>query len=76
MREFPPPTQELLQRLHDGFDLGSMGVASHAAAPCPIEVKEIMINGWGPIIVEYSATSESIGFTLIDSPTWLCRKVR
>mgnify|MGYP003326250103 CR=1 FL=1 len=33
--------------------LSSMKCAIHAAAPCPIDVKESMINWWGPVIVEY-----------------------
>ena len=44
-----------------------MQIAIHAAAPCPVEVKEKMIEWWGEIIMEYYAASEGIGFTLIDS---------
>ena len=35
------------------YDLSSMKCAIHAAAPCPIDVKEAMIDWWGPVIVEY-----------------------
>ena len=51
-----------------------MQVAIHAAAPCPIDVKEKMIEWWGPVIVEYYASSEGAGFTLIDSASWLEHK--
>jgi len=56
------------------FDLSSMQVAIHAAAPCPIDVKEKMIEWWGPVIVEYYSSSEGAGFTLIDSASWLEHK--
>ena len=56
------------------YDLSSMQVAIHAAAPCPVETKEKMIEWWGPVINEYYAASEGIGFTMIDSPTWLEHK--
>lgn len=56
------------------YDLGSMQFAIHAAAPCPVEIKEQMIAWWGEVIVEYYAGSESVGATLIDSPQWLAHK--
>ena len=31
-------------------DLPSLEVAIHAAAPCPVQVKEQMIEWWGPIV--------------------------
>jgi long-chain acyl-CoA synthetase len=54
-----------------GFDLSSHRVAIHAAAPCPVEVKEAMIDWWGPILHEYYAATEANGITLIDSEQWL-----
>ena len=56
------------------YDLSSMRCAIHAAAPCPIDVKEAMINWWGPVIVEYYSGSEGNGFTIIDSANWLTHK--
>ena len=56
------------------YDLSSHRFAIHAAAPCPVEVKQQMIDWWGPIINEYYAASESIGATLITSPEWLEHK--
>ena len=56
------------------YDLSSLQFAIHAAAPCPIEVKEQMIAWWGPVIAEYYAASESIGVTIIDSAQWLAHK--
>jgi len=56
------------------YDLSSMQFAIHAAAPCPVETKEKMIEWWGPVIVEYYAASEGIGITIIDSAGWLAHK--
>ncbi len=56
------------------YDVSSLKVAIHAAAPCPIDIKEQMIDWWGPIIFEYYAGSEGSGMTIIDSNTWLSHK--
>jgi fatty-acyl-CoA synthase len=53
------------------YDLSSHARALHAAAPCPVPIKQDMIEWWGPIINEYYAGSESIGMTLVKSPEWL-----
>ena len=50
------------------FDLSSMEMAVHAAAPCPVEVKLRMLDWWGPIIHEYYAGSEGNGFCAIGPP--------
>ncbi|MEC9068179.1 MAG: acyl-CoA synthetase [Pseudomonadota bacterium] len=52
-------------------DLSSHQRAIHAAAPCPIPVKQAMIDWWGPIVTEYYAGSEGVGMTLIRSDQWL-----
>ena len=56
------------------YDLSSMQFAIHAAAPCPVETKERMIEWWGPVIVEYYAASEAIGATMVDAAQWLEHK--
>jgi len=56
------------------YDLSSLKVAIHAAAPCPIPVKEAMIAWWGPVLYEYYAGSEGNGLTTIDSTQWLTHK--
>ena len=40
------------------YDLSSLRSVWHAAAPCPIPIKEAMIAWWGPIIGEYYAGTE------------------
>jgi long-chain acyl-CoA synthetase len=65
---------KLPQAVRDAYDVSSMQFAIHAAAPCPVEIKEKMIEWWGPVIVEYYAASEGIGVTIVDSPNWLTHK--
>jgi len=49
------------------YDLSSLEIAVHAAAPCPAAVKEEMIKWWGPIIHEYYGATEGLGFTACNS---------
>lgn len=53
------------------YDLSSMRRAIHAAAPCPPELKDAMIQWWGPILDEYYGGTENAGVTYIDSHDWL-----
>ena len=55
-------------------DLSSLQIAIHAAAPCPIPVKEQMIEWWGPIIHEYYGATEGLGFTACNSAEWLAHR--
>ena len=57
----------------NAHDLSSLVVAVHAAAPCPVSVKQQMIDWWGPILLEYYAGTEGNGATFIDSHEWLER---
>ncbi|CAA9272545.1 MAG: CoA ligase @ Long-chain fatty-acid-CoA ligase, Mycobacterial subgroup FadD4 [uncultured Acidimicrobiales bacterium] len=54
--------------------LTSLRCAIHAAAPCPVPVKEQMIEWWGPIIHEYYAGTEGNGFCAISSEEWLAHR--
>lgn len=56
------------------YDVSSLRSALHAAAPCPIPVKEKMIEWWGPVLDEYYAGTEGMGFTFINSSEWLEHK--
>lgn len=55
------------------YDVSSLKVAVHAAAPCPVPVKEAMIAWWGDAIMEYYAGTEG-GGTLIRAQEWLAHK--
>ena len=53
------------------FDLSSLKLVVHAAAPCPVDVKLRIIEWFGPIVMEYYAGSEQAGMTMISSQEWL-----
>ncbi len=65
---------KLPQAVRDKYDVSSMVSAVHAAAPCPVPVKEQMIAWWGPIIHEYYAGTEGNGFCYISAAEWLTHK--
>jgi long-chain acyl-CoA synthetase len=56
------------------YHLSSLKCAIHAAAPCPIPVKEQMLDWWGPIVWEYYAGTEGAGMTVVDPGSWLTHK--
>jgi long-chain acyl-CoA synthetase len=56
------------------YDVSSLRRVIHAAAPCPVDVKERMIAWWGPIIEEYYAGTESNGLCTITAQEWMERK--
>lgn len=56
------------------YDISSLKVAIHAAAPCPVQVKEQMIEWWGPIVHEYYGATEGLGFSACDSEQWLAHR--
>ncbi|MEQ8486292.1 MAG: AMP-binding protein [Pseudomonadales bacterium] len=53
------------------YDLSSLKVVMHGAAPCPVHVKRAMIEWFGPILYEYYAATEGGNNFGIDSQTWL-----
>jgi len=65
---------KLPEELRQQHDLSSLEVAVHAAAPCPVPVKESMIDWWGEVLHEYYAGTEGNGFVMIDSHDWLEHK--
>ena len=62
---------KLPEEVRGKYDLSSLKRAIHAAAPCPVPVKQAMIDWWGPIIQEYYAGSEGNGMTFMTSTDWL-----
>ena len=53
------------------FDISTLQTVIHAAAPCPVDVKQQMIEWFGPKLSEYYAGSEGNGMTMIGSADWL-----
>ena len=65
---------KLPEEVRRRYDVSSQEVVLHAAAPCPVTVKEQMIEWWGPVITEYYGATEGHGATSIDSEDWLAHK--
>ena len=57
--------------VREKYDLSSLEYVVHAAAPCPVPVKQAMIDWLGPIIHEYYGATEGLGFAYCDSQAWL-----
>lgn len=56
------------------FRSSSHRLAIHAAAPCPVPIKEEMMDWWGPILYEYYSGTEGNGQTAISPEEWLSHK--
>jgi len=53
------------------YDVSSLKIAFHTAAPCPVDTKRAMIEWWGPVIDEMYGGTENAGSTFISSEEWL-----
>ena len=53
------------------YDVSHVRFIVHGAAPCPPEVKQAMIDWFGPVITEYYAGSEGGAGFMIGSEEWL-----
>jgi long-chain acyl-CoA synthetase len=56
------------------LDLSTLRCVIHLGAPCPVPVKERMIEWLGPIVEEIYAGTESVGHTMIGAAEWLTHK--
>ena len=52
------------------YDVSSLHNVLHGAAPCPVGVKQRLIEWFGPVVNEYYAATEGLG-TWVDARTWL-----
>ena len=52
------------------YDVSSLRNVLHGAAPCPVGVKQRLIEWLGPVVNEYYAATEGLG-TWVDARTWL-----
>ena len=41
---------KLPEQVRNRYDVSTLETAVHAAAPCPIPIKEAMIAWWGPVL--------------------------
>src|SRR5688572_28386103 len=65
---------KLPAEVRERYDVSSLRYVIHAAAPCPVAVKEQMIEWWGPVIHEYYAGTEANGFVACNSEEWLAHR--
>jgi long-chain acyl-CoA synthetase len=65
---------KLPEEVRNRYDVSSLRCAIHAAAPCPVPIKEQMIAWWGPVLYEYYAGTEGNGFVQLNSEEWLAHK--
>ncbi|MBA4161213.1 MAG: acyl-CoA synthetase [Novosphingobium sp.] len=64
---------KLPEEVRRKYDVSTLKCAIHAAAPCPVPVKQAMIEWWGPVLYEYYAGTEGNGFTFVTSQEWLTK---
>jgi long-chain acyl-CoA synthetase len=62
----------LPETVRQAYDLSTLRMVIHGAAPCPVPVKAAMITWLGPVLHEYYAATEGLG-TWVDSTAWLER---
>ncbi len=62
---------KLPEEVRTSYDTSSLRTVVHAAAPCPVEVKQQMMEWLGPIVHEYYASTEANGGTYIGPEEWL-----
>jgi acyl-CoA synthetase (AMP-forming)/AMP-acid ligase II len=62
---------KLPPEVRERYDVSTLELVTHAAAPCPVEIKQQMMSWLGPIIWEYYAGSENVGSTIIGPEEWL-----
>jgi acyl-CoA synthetase (AMP-forming)/AMP-acid ligase II len=53
------------------YDVASLRVLVHSAAPCPPDVKRAVIEWLGPVVRELYGGSEGVGLCTIGSEEWL-----
>ena len=58
---------KLPEDVRNRYDVSSLRHVIHAAAPCPSDVKRVMIEWWGPVIYEFYGSTESGAVTFATS---------
>src|SRR5690606_9089200 len=65
---------KLPESVRQRYDVSSMKMVIHGSAPCPMDVKEQIIQWWGPVLWEFYSGSERNGIFMIGSDEWLKHK--
>jgi long-chain acyl-CoA synthetase len=72
----PTMFQRLLalpQAERERYDVSSLRLVIHGAAPCPVPVKQALIDWLGPVLIEYYAATEGGDNIHVNSVDWLRR---
>ncbi|WP_349270734.1 acyl-CoA synthetase [Mycolicibacterium parafortuitum] len=62
---------KLPSEIRDSYDYTSLEAVVHGAAPCPRQVKQDMLDWWGPVIYEYYGGTEANGTCGCTPQEWL-----
>lgn len=62
---------KLSPAVREKYDVSSLRCVIHAAAPCPVDVKQRMMAWFGPIIHEYYGGTEGFAGSTIGPEEWL-----
>jgi long-chain acyl-CoA synthetase len=62
---------KLPQAVRARYDVSSLQCVLHAAAPCPVDVKQNMMEWFGPVIHEYYGGTEGFAGSTIAPQEWL-----
>jgi long-chain acyl-CoA synthetase len=63
---------QLPDEIRSRYDLSSLTVVVHAAAPCPVPIKRQMMDWLGPVIWEYFGSTEGL-VSVVSPQEWLER---
>jgi long-chain acyl-CoA synthetase len=59
----------LPEQERERYDVSSLRAMIHSAAPCPVHVKQAMLDWWGDVVWEYYAATEG-GGTIASPEDW------
>ncbi len=62
---------KLPRKIRDKYDYSSLEAVVHGAAPCSRQVKQDMLDWWGPVIYEYYGGTEANGACACTPEEWL-----
>jgi acyl-CoA synthetase (AMP-forming)/AMP-acid ligase II len=62
---------KLPPEIRQAYDVSTLKLAIHAAAPCPPDIKRQMIAWWGDAIVEFYSGTEGVGLCIVGAKEWL-----
>jgi len=62
----------LPEAVRDRYDVSSLRSVFHTGAPCPVDVKQRLMDWWGPVVYETYGGTESIA-TIATPKRWLSK---